>query len=115
MSDGADRRQHERFELLARVDLQRGVDVAPLTVINISAGGVLLRNDDNVDFRIGDDIRLHFDVPQLRVNFTISATIVRVIAMTSKPAALAAMWTSSDTAAAASLSQLLWSLKGTST
>lgn len=111
MSEGADRRQSERFELRARVDLHRGVKVQPLAVINISAGGVLLRNDDDIEFEIGEDIRLHFDVPELRVSFAMTATIIRVIAMTSKPAALAAMWTSSDTTAAASLSQLLWSLK----
>lgn len=111
MSEGADRRQHERFELRARVDLHRGVKVQPLAVINISAGGVLLRNDDDIAFDIGEDIRLHFDVPELRVSFTMTATIIRVIARTSRPAALAVMWTSSDTTAAASLSQLLWSLK----
>lgn len=111
MSDGADRRQHERFELRARVDLHRGVKVQPFAVVNISAGGVLLRNDDNIEFDIGEEIGLNFDVPELRVKFSMTATIVRVIAKTSRPAALAAMWSSSDATAAASLSQLLWSLK----
>lgn len=113
MSDGAERRQHERFELRARVDLHRGVKVQPLAVINVSAGGVLLRNDDNIEFEVGEEIHLHFDVPELRVSFTMTATIIRVIARTSKSGAVAAMWTSSDASAAASLSQLLWSLKGT--
>lgn len=111
MSEGADRRQYERFELRARVELHRGAKIEPLAVINISAGGVLLRNDHNIDFEIGEDIRLQFDVPELRVSFTIVARIIRVIAMTARPAALAAMWTSSDPSAAASLAQLLWSLK----
>ena len=113
MSEGADRRQHERFELRARVDLHRGAKIEPLAVINISAGGVLLRNDHNIEFAVGEDIRLHFDVPELGVSFAMTATIIRVIAITARPAALAAMWTSSDASAAASLAQLLWRLKTT--
>jgi hypothetical protein len=106
-----ERREHERFELLAQVELRRGGDVETLPAINISAGGLLLRNDHNVAFEIGETIRVHFDVPDLTPPFAIDAVVIRVIAMTSRPAALAAMWTSSDSAATASLAQMLWSLK----
>jgi hypothetical protein len=109
----SERRQHERLELLAQVELRRGGDVHTLATINISAGGLLLRNDHNAPFEIGQSIRVRFDVPGLVNPFALDATIVRVIAATAKPALLAAMWTSSDAAATQSLSQLLWSLKQT--
>jgi hypothetical protein len=109
----AERREHERFELLAQVELHHHANVETLSAINISAGGVLLRNDRNVEYAIGDVIRVRFDVPELTPPFAIDARIVRIVAATAKPAALAAMWTSSDAAAAASLAQLLWALKQT--
>jgi len=108
---GAERRQHERFELLAQVELRRGGDLEAFTVLNISAGGLLLRNDRNVEFTIGEAIRVHLDVPELSIAFALDAKVIRVVGPTSKPAALAAMWTSSDVEASASLAQLLWSLK----
>lgn len=108
---GAERRHHERFELLAVVELRRGGDLETLTVLNISAGGLLLRNDHNVEFTMGEPIRIHLDVPQLSIVFAMDARVIRIVAPTAKPAALAAMWTSSDAEAAASLAQLLWSLK----
>lgn len=109
----AERREHERFELLAQVELRRHADVETLTAINISAGGVLLRNDRNIEYAIGEIIRVHFDVPELTPPFAIDARIVRIVAATARPAALGAMWTSSDAAATASLAQMLWGLKQT--
>jgi hypothetical protein len=109
----SERRQHERIELLAQVELRRGGNVETLATINISAGGLLLLNDRNVPYEIGEAIRVHFNAPDLASPFSLDATIVRVIAATAKPALLAAMWTSSDAAATQSLSQLLWSLKQT--
>jgi hypothetical protein len=109
----SERREHERFELLAQVELRRGGQLETFTAINISAGGVLLLNDRNVACAIGEEIRVRFDVPQLTPAFVIDATIVRIVAATSKPAVFAAMWTSSDAAAASSLAQMLWSLKQT--
>jgi len=106
-----ERRQHERFEVVARVELERGGHATTLTVLNISAGGVLLRNDDNAEFEIGQSIRIRFDVPELTSAFEIDATIVRVVAPTTKLPVVAAMWTSSDAAATSGLGQLLWSLK----
>jgi hypothetical protein len=107
-----ERRQHERWELPAQVELQHGGALQTLAAINISAGGVLLRNDSNVPFTVGERIRIRFDVPDLAPAFAMDAKVVRVIEATSKPAALAALWSSSDAAANASLAQMLWSLKG---
>jgi hypothetical protein len=109
----AERRQHERLELPAQVELQRGGEIEMLAAINISAGGVLLRNDRDVAFTIGERIRIRFDVPDLAPPFAMDAKVVRVIAATTRPAALAALWSSSDATANASLAQMLWSLKGT--
>jgi hypothetical protein len=109
----SERRQHERLEVLAQVELRRGGTVETLATINISAGGLLLRNDGDFPYEVGEAIRVHFNAPDLATPFALDATIVRVIAATAKPALLAAMWTSSDAAATQSLSQLLWSLKQT--
>lgn len=109
----SERRQHERYELLAQVELRRADQVAAFTVLNVSASGVLLRNDHGIEVSTTEIIRLHFDIPELGLLFSIDATVVRVVAPTSKPGAVAAMWTSSDPAASASLAELLWSLKQT--
>ena len=106
-----ERRQHERFELLAKVELSHGGKVETLAAINISAGGVLLVNDRNVEFTMGENLRIQFDVPELAPAFTLEATVIRIIAPTARPAAMAAMWTSSDATANAALSQMLWRLK----
>lgn len=108
----AERRQHERFELLAHVALAGTIET--FATINISAGGILLRNDRNLPFAVGDSIRIGFDVPALTPAFAIEAIVVRVIAPTAKPALLAAMWTSSDVAATGALGQLLWNLRPSS-
>ncbi|HUS29318.1 MAG TPA: PilZ domain-containing protein [Kofleriaceae bacterium] len=108
-----ERRQHERFELLAQIELSRGTKIETFVAINISAGGVLLRNDDNVEFSVGETVRIQFDVPELAAKFAIDATVIRTIAPTARPAAIAAMWTSSDAPATAALGEMLWRLKGT--
>jgi hypothetical protein len=107
----SDRREHERFDLEVQVELRRGSEIETLTAINISAGGLLLLNERSLTCAIGEEIRVHFDVPELTPPFVLSATIVRVVAATGKPGVLAAMWTSSDAAATASLGQMLWRLK----
>ena len=106
-----ERRQYERFELLAQVELRHSNEVETLATINISAGGLLLRNDRNVKFEIGEQIRIGFDVPELAPAFAIDATVVRVVGPTAKPGLLAAMWTSSDPAATEGLAQILWNLR----
>ena len=107
----AERRQHERFELLAHVQLRHGGDVETFVTINISAGGILLRNDRNIQVKIGDQIRIGFEASHLSPAFAIDGTIVRVVGPTSKPGLLAAMWTSSDADAASGLGQILWNLR----
>lgn len=107
-----DRRQHERFELLAQVELNHSGQIETFVTINISAGGLLLRNDRNIPIAVGERIRVTIDAPELAPRFAIDAMVVRVVAPTSKPGLLAAMWTSSDAAATATLGQILWSLRG---
>lgn len=106
-----ERRQHERFELLARVELSHSGQVETFVTINISAGGLLLRNDRNVAFKMGEKVRIILDSPQLAPAFAIEATVVRVVAATAKPGLLAFMWTSSDSGANAALGQMLWNLR----
>ena len=106
-----ERRQHERFALLAQVELSHGGTVETLAAINISAGGVLLVNERNVEFTMGEALRVTFDVPDLAPAFSLDAKVIRIIAPTARPAAMAAMWTSSDRAANEALSQMLWRLK----
>ena len=107
---GRERRQHERFELHVEIALRHHEETETLSVLNISAGGILLRNDRNVAFSIGEQISVRFDVPELAQPFTIDARVIRVVRPTARPAALAAMWTSADATASAALAQLLWSL-----
>lgn len=107
---GSERRQHERFELTVQVALSGSEGRGMLTVLNISAGGVLLRNDDNAAFSVGELIRVEFDTPELANQFSIEAKVIRVVAPSGKSAVVAAMWTSSDAAATAGLSEVLWSL-----
>ncbi len=107
---GADRRQHERFELLVQCTVIDHTRTGMFTVLNISAGGVLLRNDQNVEFAAGELIRVQFNAPELAKAFAIDAKIIRVVAPTSKATALAAMWASMDPVASAGLVDVLWGL-----
>jgi len=107
---GAERRQQERFGLVVQVGLTHNRQSEALTVINISAGGVLLRNDRNVEFTMGELIRIQFDVPELAPQFSIEAKVIRIVAPTAKAGLLAAMWKSTDAEAGAALAELLWTL-----
>lgn len=106
----ADRRQHERFELLVQCTVIDHLRTGICTVLNISAGGVLLRNDQNIEFTASELIRVRFDAPELAQAFTIDAKIIRVVAPTTKASALAAMWTSMDPVSSAGLADVLWGL-----
>jgi c-di-GMP-binding flagellar brake protein YcgR len=108
-----ERRQYERFELFAQVELRHVSKVVAFVTINISAGGILLRNDRNIELAMGEQIRIAFDVSELAPAFAIDATVVRVIGPTAKPGLLAAMWTSSDPVATNALAQVLWNLRKT--
>lgn len=107
----SERREHERFELIAQVELSNGGPVEKFVTINISAGGLLLRNDRDVKLAVGDSIRVAIDAPELAPAFVIAAKIVRVVAPTSKPGLFGAMWKSTDEQANAALSQILWNLR----
>ncbi len=106
-----ERRTDERFELLAQVAVSHGDQSETFVVINISAGGVLLRNDRNVQRDVGERVRVTIDAPELAPAFSLDARIVRVVGPTSRPALLAAMWTSTDAVATAALGQILWNLR----
>lgn len=108
---GSERRHHERFDLLVQVTLLHTERSGTLTVLNISAGGVLLRNDHDDAFAVGEPIRVQFDIPDV-ATFSIEAKIIRILTPAGKPTALAAMWTSSDATASAGLGEVLWSLSG---
>lgn len=105
-----ERRQHERFDLLVQVGLRRAQVNEALGVINISAGGVLLLNDRNIEVTLGDLVSVLFDVPDLAPTFSVDGKVVRIVAPANKPALFAAMWTTMDPEASAALGQLLWSL-----
>ena len=107
----SERRQYERYELMAHVELRHSGTVEPFVTLNISAGGILLRNDRNHAFEIGEEIRIAFEASDLAPAFAINASVVRVVAPTTKPALIAAMWSSSDAAASNGLSQILWNLR----
>jgi PilZ domain len=106
----SERREHERFDLLARVELIHSGQVETFVTINISAGGLLLRNDRDIQLAVGNRVRVTID-SSIAPAFAIDATIVRVVAATGKPGLLGAMWTSSDPVASTSLGQLLWNLR----
>ena len=55
-------------------------------------------------------LRVEFDTPELAGKFSIEAKVIRVVAPSAKTAVVAAMWSSSEAAAAAGLSEVLWSL-----
>jgi hypothetical protein len=106
-----ERRQHERFDLLVQVGLRRAQVNEALGVLNISAGGVLLLNDRNIDVAMGDLVSVLFDVPDLAPTFSVDGKIIRIVDRgANKPALFAAMWTSMDPEASAALGQLLWAL-----
>jgi hypothetical protein len=79
--------------------------------LNISAGGVLLQNHQNVVVSVGEPILVSFDASDLAPAFALEAMIVRVVVPHTKAPLFGAMWTSSDAAATAGLGQLLWNLR----
>jgi hypothetical protein len=107
---GSERRQHERFTLLVDVTLGSNDWSGTLTVLNISAGGLLLRNDQDAPVSVGEQIKVQFDTPELATPFSIDARVIRVVTSANKPAAIAAMWIANDATASSGLSQMLWSL-----
>ncbi|HUS63179.1 MAG TPA: PilZ domain-containing protein [Kofleriaceae bacterium] len=107
-----DRRQSERVELLAQIELRRGgAEVVLLPVLNISAGGVFLRIDGGAlqgGLRVGDQVGVFLDCGE-DVTLDVDAEVVRVDLMGSpgRPAGIALMWASADPAFAENLTRAL--------
>ena len=104
---GVERRQFERFELLAQVELRMRGEVVVLPIVNISAGGVLLSVEDDQLPGVGIDeqVSVFLDVDEMPFSINMDATVVRVIPGESKGIAL--MWTSSNPNEVAKLARLL--------
>src|SRR5689334_4601843 len=95
---GAERRRFERFELLAQVELRLHGEVVVLPIVNIAAGGILLRMelDDVAGIGMDEHVSVFLDVHDMPQPITISmdATVVRVVPGASPSVAL--MWTSAN-------------------
>jgi hypothetical protein len=93
---GAERRQYERFELLAQVELRRKGEVSLLPVANISAGGMAVRLEGGelADIAIGEPVSVFLEVSDLPepIAVTLDASVVRVNGVSS----VALKWTSTD-------------------
>ena len=104
---GAERRRFERFELLAHVELRRADEVSLLPVVNISAGGVLVRIDNGelADLAVDEQVNVFLDVSDLPepIAVTMEASVVRV----SPNVSVALMWSSTSSDALAQLAKLL--------
>jgi hypothetical protein len=104
---GAERRRHERFELLAQVELRRNAEVSVLPVANISAGGMLIKLEGGelADIAVGEQVNVFLDVTDLPepISLTIDATVVRLHGV----ASVALRWTSTNNPALARLLEVL--------
>ena len=106
---GAERRRFERFELLAQVQLRLRDDVAILPIVNISAGGMLLRMEagDLPGVGVDQQVSVFLDVDLFAepISLTMDATVVRVLP--GQPATVGLMFTSSDPREVQKLAKLL--------
>ena len=106
-----ERRQSERLELLAQIQLRRGGEVVQLPVVNISAGGVFLRMEGGAlqnGMRVGDAVGVHLDCGA-DVTLEVDAEVVRFDHQghSGRPAGVALMWASADPAFAEKLTRAL--------
>ena len=107
-----ERRQSERLELLAQIELRRGsTEVVLLPVVNISAGGVFLRIEGGSlqnGLRVGDPVGVFLDCGA-DVTLDVEAEVVRVdlLGGQGRPAGIALMWASADPAFAEKLTLAL--------
>lgn len=97
---GAERRKADRVEMYAQVEVRRGGDVMVLPVVNISAGGLLMRNEEQVALAMGEDLTVF--VSASNISFTMEAAVVRCDAQ-----GIAVMWTTSEAEPVLKLAQLL--------
>ncbi len=116
-ASGRDRRVHERFEVLAQVQLKAGGEVALVPISNISAGGVLLRLEQgslpqaapgdavsvfiHVDDEASDDLCVDLEAEVIRVG----------LGGPGESPTIALMWTSQDPATVGSLASVLEALR----
>ena len=108
---GAERRRFERFELFAQVELEVDGDVLVLPIINISAGGLLLRAEQGEAsaLQVDDRVTVHLDISDIPapITVTMDASVVRVVTAEGAPTKVAVMWTSTDAMAVLRLAELL--------
>ena len=106
---GAERRRFERFELLAQVELRMRGEVVVLPIVNISAGGILLRIDrDLAGVGVDEQVSVFLDITDMPepIMLTMDATVVRVI-VGETSTSIALMWTSTSGDAVGKLAKLL--------
>lgn len=111
---GAERRRFERFELLAQVELEVDGDVLVVPIVNISAGGVLLRAEhaEATSLHVDDQVSVHLDISDIAnpITVTMDASVVRIVT-SDAGATIAMMWTSTDAMAVVRLAELLQYLR----
>ena len=99
---------------MAQVQLPMRGEVHILNVVNISAGGLLLRmeNQETSDFVLGAVVQVFLDVPAGPAHPALSlsgdADVVRILPSAgAAPATMALMWSSSDATFARTLAGVL--------
>ena len=93
---GSERRKHERFDVIAQVEIKRSNEVWLVPVVNISAGGVLVEFDDEVpELRAGDAAQVFLDLGAM-MSVNVDAEVVRMQGGAGKKARAAFMWTAAD-------------------
>lgn len=84
---GAERRIHERKDVLAQVELERGNAVVIASINNLSLGGAFLLHDDE-DVALGEKVRVHMAAGS--VEAVQEARVVRV--SRTEPCGFAVRW-----------------------
>src|SRR5687768_7762846 len=109
----SERRAHERYDLLAQVELEGGGEVAVLQVANISAGGIRLQigRREPMPTRVGQAVQLYLDLgddADGAVALRARAEVVRVdLGGPDRDPSIALMWTSSDPDTSRQLTRVL--------
>lgn len=109
-----ERREHERYELWAQLELRQGGEVWVLAVRDISAGGIYveLGANERAAVRAGDRLTICLDLGEndagapLRLETEVE--VVRVVLPgPGRPGGFGVMWTTADPAAADALVRIL--------
>ncbi len=100
---------HERFPLMAQLELRHGSDVSVLPVSNISAGGVLVGVGqlELVRARPGDQVEVFLDPMDEGDDVSVRAVAEVVRVDSGREPGIALMWASNDPDVLARLSRLL--------